>query len=86
MMAGFGEPEGGEYRRVVSTGIYSRQALVAAQAAFRQHCEVTIQPSGGGQVAVAVKPIGEAAADPGQALLEFWNFALDTEAQRRLEG
>ena len=85
-MAGFAQPEGGEYRRTVSTGIYSRQTLVAAQAAFRQHCKVTIQPSGQGEVAVAVKPLGEAAADPRQALLEFWNFVLDTEAQRRLEG
>jgi len=85
-MAGFAQPEGGEYCRTVSTRIYSRQALVAAQAAFRQHCKITIQPSGQDQVAVAVKPIGEAAVDPGQAVLEFWNFALDTEAQRRLEA
>jgi len=85
-MAGFAEPEDGEYRRSVSTGIYSRQALVAAQAAFRQHCKVSIQPCGDGQVAVAVQPVGEAAADPKQALLEFWNFVLDTEAQRRLDA
>lgn len=86
MRAGFSQPQDGEYRRVISIEIYSRQALAAAQTAFRQHCKVTIQPSGQSQVAVAVKPIGEAAADPGQALMEFWNFALDTEAQRRLEG
>lgn len=86
MMAGFAQPENGEYGRTVATDIYSRQALVAAQAAFRQHCKVTIQPVGSGQVAVAVKPIGESAADPRQAVLEFWNFVLDTEAQRRLDA
>ena len=85
-MSGFEQQEGGEYRRVVSTEIYSRQAIVSAQSAFRQHCKVIIQPSGPGQVAVAVKPIGEAAADPRQAVLEFWNFVLDTEAQRRLDA
>jgi hypothetical protein len=76
----------GEYRRVVSTGIYSRQSLVAGQAAFRQHCKVTIEPRGRDQVAVVVKPIGEATTAPREAVLEFWNFVLDTEAQRRLEG
>jgi hypothetical protein len=85
-MPGFTQPEGGEYRRAVPTDIYSRQAIVAAQSAFRQHCKVTIQLSGSGQVSVAVKPIGEAAADPGQAVLEFWNFVLDTEAQKRLDA
>ena len=85
-MTGFGEPEAGEYRRTVSTAIYSRQALVAAQAAFREHCKVTIRPSGTGDVAVLVKPTGESAADPRHALLEFWNFVLDTEAKRRLEA
>jgi hypothetical protein len=86
MTAGFAQPEDGEYRRVVTTGIYSRQALVVAQAAFRQHCKVAIQPSGENQAMVAVTPIGEAAADADQALLEFWTFARDTEAQRRLEA
>jgi hypothetical protein len=85
-MTGFAQPEDGEYRRVISTDIYSRQAIVSAQSAFRQHCKVTIQPSGSGQVAVSVKPLGESAADPRQALLEFWNFVLDTEAQRRLDA
>ena len=85
-MAGFPEPDNGEYHRVVSTDIYSRQAIVSAQSAFRQHCKVTIQPSGSGQVLVAVKPIGESSADPRQAVLEFWNFVLDTEAQRRLDA
>jgi hypothetical protein len=85
-MSGFSQPEGGEYRRTVSTDLYSRQAIVSAQAAFRKHCKVTIQPTGSGEVAVSVKPIGESAADPRQALLEFWNFVLDTEAQRRLEA
>jgi hypothetical protein len=85
-MAGFQEPDSGEFRRTVSSDLYSRQAIVSAQSAFRDHCKVTIQPSGGGHVAVSVKPIGEAAADPRQALLEFWNFVLDTEAQRRLEA
>ena len=85
-MSGFAAPEGGEYRRAVSTAIYSRQALVAAQAAFRQFCTVTIRPDGTGQVMVAVKPIGESAASPRQAVLEFWNFVLDIQAQQRLEA
>jgi hypothetical protein len=84
-MSVFAQQEGGGYRRTVSTDLYSRQAIVSAQAAFRQHCKIAIQPTRSGEVEVSVKPIGDSAADPRQALLEFWNFVLDTEAQRRLE-
>jgi hypothetical protein len=83
-VTGFTESPAGEFSRVVSTSIYSRQALTAAQAAFRSHCTVRIQPNGPNQVAVAVKPLGEASNNPQEAVLEFWNFVMDTEAQRRL--
>jgi hypothetical protein len=36
-------------------------------------------------VTVRVEPLGDAAKAPAQAVLEFWNFVLDSEAQRRLE-
>lgn len=83
-MIGFMESSTGEFMRVVSTTIYSRQALTGAQAAFRSHCAVHLQPNGHNQVAVTVKPLGEALNSPREAVLEFWNYVIDTEAQRRL--
>ncbi len=73
-----------ECHRVVSSRFYSEQALRAAQSAFLKHCAVKIEPAGGGLLNVIVKPIGEAVSSGKEAILEFWNFALDTEAQRRL--
>jgi hypothetical protein len=83
-MMGFVESSAGEFTRMVSTTIYSRQALTGAQAAFRSYCAVRIQPNGPNQVAVTVKPLGEALNSPQEAVLEFWNYVVDTEAQRRL--
>jgi hypothetical protein len=36
-------------------------------------------------ITVSIRPIGEAANDPEQTVLEYWNYVLDIEAQRRLE-
>lgn len=83
-MSGYEQPSPGEYTRLVPTSIYSRQAITAAQAAFKRHCAVTVRPGGQGFVAVSVRPIEEAATSAHDAVLEFWNFVLDTEAQRRL--
>jgi len=83
-MSTFYSEERGIYTRVVSNLMYSRQSIAAAQSAFRAHCSVTVRPQGQGNVAVHVKPLGESAREPTQAVLEFWNFVLDTEAQRRL--
>lgn len=83
-MAEFEELSPGEYTRVVATSIYSRQSLTGAQAAFRNHCAVRIQPNGQNNVAVTVRPTGDASINPQEAVLEFWNYVVDTEAQRRL--
>lgn len=83
-MSGYEQPSPGEYARLVATTVYSRQAIAAAQASFKRHCAVTFRPSGQGFVTVSVRPIGEAATSARDAVLEFWNFVLDTEAQRRL--
>jgi hypothetical protein len=84
-MSGYEQPVPGEFGRVVATSIYSREAISSAQSAFKRHCAVTVRPNGQGYVSVIVRPFGEAATLAAQAVLEFWNFALDAEAQRRLE-
>jgi hypothetical protein len=84
-MIGFQQGSSGDFSRTISNAMYSRQAISAAQSAFKQHCLVSVRPQGEGMVTVTVKPTGEAAKAPTQAVLEFWNFVLDSEAQRRLE-
>ena len=84
-MFGFHQGASGDFTRTISNAMYSRQAISAAQSAFKQHCAVNVRPQGQGLVTVTVKPTGEAAKAPTQAVLEFWNFVLDSEAQRRLE-
>lgn len=84
-MTGFHQDTPGDFSRTITNAMYSRQAISAAQAAFRQHCLVKVRPQGEGLVSVTVRPTGEAAKSPEQAVLEFWNFVLDSEAQRRLE-
>jgi hypothetical protein len=84
-MPGFSQPTPGEFTRTASNAIYSRQAIATAQSAFKAHCSVTIRPQGAGLISVTVKPIGEASRSPEQAVLEFWNYVLDSEAQRRLD-
>lgn len=84
-MQAFQQQVPGEFSRTISNAMYSRQAISAAQSAFKQHCSVSVRPQGQGIVSVTVKPTGEAAKAPEQAVLEFWNFVLDSEAQRRLE-
>jgi hypothetical protein len=84
-MLGFHQGTSGGFSRTISNAMYSRQAISAAQSAFKQHCAVSVTPQGQGMVTVSVKPTGEAAKAPTEAVLEFWNFVLDSEAQRRLE-
>lgn len=84
-MPGFQQEAPGEFSRTISNAMYSRQSISAAQAAFKAHCSITVRPQGNGIVTVAVRPTGEAAKSAAQAVLEFWNFVLDSEAQRRLE-
>jgi hypothetical protein len=84
-MLGFHNAVSGEFSRTISNALYSRQSISAAQSAFKQHCMVSVRPQGQGIVTVTIKPMGEAANAPAQAVLEFWNFVLDSEAQRRLE-
>lgn len=84
-MTGFEKSEDGAFSRAISNAVYSRQSVAAAQAAFKQHCTVSVRPGGNGLVTVKVLPKGEAAKTPRQAVLEFWNFVLDAEAQKRLE-
>jgi len=84
-MSTFSHLNTGEFVRTASNAIYSRQAIAAAQAAFKAHCLVTVRPQGDGLISVAVKPIGEATESPERAVLEFWNYVLDSEAQRRMD-
>lgn len=72
--------------RVVSNAVYSRHSIASAQAAFKQHCRVSAKPRGQGYVEVSIQVIGEAASSTRQAVLEFWNFVLDSEAKRRLDA
>jgi len=83
-MALFEQSAPGEFSRVVSTSVYSRHAVFSAQSAFKRHCAVTVRPIGHDEILVTVRPIGEGLSTALQAVLEFWNFVLDTEAQRRL--
>jgi len=84
-MPGFHQDANGDFSRTISNAMYSRQSISAPQAAFKAHCGVTVRPQGNGMVMVTVRPTGEAAKSAAQAVLEFWNFVLDSEAQRRLE-
>jgi hypothetical protein len=85
MTGPFERQKTGEFTRTISNAVYSRQAISAAQSAFKQHCAISVWPQGQGTVTVSIRPIGEAANDPEQTVLEYWNYVLDIEAQRRLE-
>jgi hypothetical protein len=70
--------------RSLDTSIYSRRALAATQAAFRDHCNVAIRPSEHGRLLVTVTPLSSEPADIRATVLEFWNYLLDTACQERL--
>jgi hypothetical protein len=80
----FALTDGNNCNRIVSSRIYSQDAIHAARAAFLEHCAVQVEPAGDGLLKVIVAPVGEAIAAPREAILAFWNFVLDSEAQSRI--
>jgi hypothetical protein len=85
-MHAFEREDSGAFTRVISNAMYSRQSIAAAQAAFKQYCRVSAKPQGQGYVQVSIEVIGDAKSSARQAVLEFWNFVLDSEAKRRLDA
>lgn len=83
-MPGFDLSRLPEVSRTVDTRIYSRRALVDAQAAFRNHCRVEIRYVDHARVGVTVRPVATDNAEWRRVVLEFWNFALDATCQQQL--
>lgn len=83
-MSRFSLLDGNEYHRLVSIRIYSQEALSAAKAAFLEHCTVRVEHAREELFNVIVAPVGESIAAPREAILAFWNYVLDSEAQSRI--
>ena len=70
--------------RTVSLTIYSRSALAATQAAFREHCRVSTAPVASDRLLVSIIPLMTTPDEVTTMLLEFWNYFLDRSCQEKL--
>lgn len=70
--------------RTVSTTIYSRSALSRTQAAFGEHCQVSIAPSASDRLFVSITPLATSHQEAKSMILEFWNYCLDLSCQEKL--
>mgnify|MGYP001568445816 CR=1 len=70
--------------RTVSLTIYSRSALAATQAAFREHCRISTAPVASDRLLVSIIPLMTTPEEIATMLLEFWNYFLDRSCQEKL--
>lgn len=82
-MAG-GATDIGIYSRSISTSIYTRKALIAAQEAFRPYCKVTTERQDGDRLQISVRPVDVPAEQIAEMILSFWNYYLDKSLQEKL--
>ena len=83
-MASFDSSNPPAISRTVNLTIYSRSALAAAQAAFREHCRVSIAPVASDRLLVSIMPLMTTTEEVRTMLLEFWNYFLDRSCQEKL--
>ncbi len=84
-MASFDSSNPPAISRTVSLTIYSRSALAATQAAFREHCRVSTVPVTSDRLLVSIMPLMMTPEEVRTMLLEFWNYFLDRSCQEKLE-
>ena len=82
-MASFDFSNPSAISRTVNLTIYSRSALAATQAAFREHCRVSTVPVSSDRLLVSVMPLMTTPEEVRTMLLEFWNFFLDRSCQEK---
>ena len=70
--------------RTITLTVYSRSALAATQAAFREHCRVSTATVSSDRLLVSVIPLMTTPEEVRTMLLEFWNFFLDRSCQEKL--
>ena len=83
-MASFDASNSPAISRTVNLTIYSRSALAATQAAFREYCRVSTVPVSSDRLLVSVMPLMTTPEEIRTMLLEFWNFFLDRSCQEKL--
>lgn len=73
-----------EVLRVIDTSIYTRKSLADTQAAFREHCTVSLSPTiEPNQVTVTIKAHTNDPTAIREIVLSFWNYLLDCSCQQR---
>jgi hypothetical protein len=72
-----------QFTRQVSNDLYSRTAIAAARAAYAPYCSVRILPKADNSAEVTVTISDAHTGDARKIALEFWNFVIDTECQRK---
>lgn len=83
-MASFDSSNPPTISRTVSLTIYSRSALAATQAAFREHCRISTVPVASDRLLVSIMPLVATPDEVTTMLLEFWNYFLDRSCQEKL--
>ena len=83
-MASFDSSNPPAISRTVSLTSYSRSALAATQAAFKEHCRVYTASVSSDRLLVSVMPLMTAPEEVRTMLFEFWNFFLDRSCQEKL--
>lgn len=83
-MASFDSSNPPAISRTVNLTIYSRSALAATQAAFKEHCRVSTAQASSDHLLVSIMPLMMAHEEVRTMLLEFWNFYLDRSCQEKL--
>jgi hypothetical protein len=81
MTGGFIKAPDGALSREVSARVYSQDVLSAACSAFQEFCRTEISGDGTGRLLVSIYP-----HEPERGrncVLAFWNFVLNSEAERR---
>jgi len=83
-MASFDSSNPPAISRTVNLTIYSRSALAATQAAFKEHCRVSTTLVSSDRMLVSIMPLMTTPEEVRTMLLEFWNFFLDRSCQEKL--
>ncbi len=83
-MASFDSSNPPAISRTVNLTIYSRSALAATQAVFREHCRVSTIPVTSDHLLVSIVPLMTTPEEVRAMLLEFWNYFLDQSCQEKL--
>ena len=73
-----------EVSRPIDPSLYSRGAIAAAQAAYKDYCRVETRPSNNGRLVVALTSHPAYSGELRALVLEFWNYVLDRACQERL--